>query len=78
MDFSAAVAKVGTPLAERSNPAGVPSYINVAGHESSFRIRNGGPLIGRDAGGDWWMQWPMRAEAWPAMEKQFQQLADEM
>jgi hypothetical protein len=78
MDFSAAVSKIGTPLEQRKNGAGVPSYINVAGHQSSFKIRNGGPLIGRDAAGDWWMQWPMRADAWPAVEKRVQQLADEM
>jgi hypothetical protein len=37
-------------------------------------LRNAGPLIGRDANGDWWMQTVLRAGAWARVEEQFKRL----
>ena len=62
MDFSAAVTKPGVKLEERKNKLGCPSYINYTGQMTG--MRNSGQLLGRDANGDWWMQWTLRTDAW--------------
>lgn len=64
VDFSSAVKAVGTPLEKRANKLGRPSFILPNGHTNGLSLRNGGPLIGRDAKGDWWLQSTLRAEAW--------------
>jgi hypothetical protein len=71
VDFSAAVVKPGLPLESRSNKLGQPSFILPNGHAKGISLRNAGPLIGRDANGDWWMQTVLRAGAWARVEEQF-------
>ena len=75
VDFSGAVTRTGLPLEQRANKIGRPSYINVTGYENGFTIRNGGPVIGKDAAGNWWLSWVMRKEAWSAVEKIFEDMA---
>jgi hypothetical protein len=74
MDFSGAVLRSGTPFESRSNKLGQPSLILTNGHADGFSVRNIGPLIGRDAAGNWWMQSILRNEAWPHVEKQLEKL----
>lgn len=74
MDFSAAVERTGTPLESRANKLGRPSFILPAGHVNGFSLRNAGPLIGKDANGDWWLQWVLRANAWEQVEKHLESL----
>jgi hypothetical protein len=74
LDFSAAVTKTGLQMSERNNKVGRPSLVSTVGHADGLSVRNGGPLIGKDANGDWWLDWTMRAEAWPEVEKAFDSL----
>ena len=74
VDFSSAVVKPGLPLETRSNKLGQPSFILPNGHAKGFSLRNGGPLIGRDANGDWWMQTILRAGAWARVEEAVRRL----
>ena len=74
VNFSAAVIRPGLPLASRSNKLGQPSFILPNGHPNGISLRNAGPLIGRDANGDWWMQTTLRAGAWARVEKRFERL----
>jgi hypothetical protein len=74
VDFSAAVVRPGLPLESRSNKLGQPSFILPSGHANGMSLRNAGPLIGRDANGDWWMQTVLRAGAWARVEEQFKRL----
>ncbi|KAM0722813.1 hypothetical protein Q7P37_002255 [Cladosporium fusiforme] len=74
MDFSAAALQPGIPLENRSNKLGQPSLILSTGHANGFSIRNVGPLMGRDANGDWWMQFVLRAAAWERVKKHFERL----
>ena len=67
-DFSPAIVcrPKGEEMGGSKSPAGRPSYINVAGHENiPISSRNVGCLVGRDACGNWWMNWTMRKQAWP-------------
>jgi hypothetical protein len=74
VDFSAAVVRPGLRLESRSNKLGQPSFILPNGHANGMSLRNAGPLIGRDANGDWWMQTVLRAGAWARVEEQFKRL----
>ncbi|KAF9698313.1 hypothetical protein EKO04_003352 [Ascochyta lentis] len=69
VDFSSAVVRSGLNGEDRMSKLGRPSFIMNRGHGDGISIRNGGPLIGEDANGDWWVSWPMRAEAWSEVEK---------
>lgn len=69
VDFSSAVVKAGLPDNKRSTKVGQPSLVMNGGHTNGISLRNGGPLIGQDANGDWWANWVMRAEAWPQVQK---------
>jgi hypothetical protein len=74
MDFSGAVLRPGKPLEKRPNKLGQPSLVLTDGHADGFSIRNIGPLIGRDAAGNWWIQCSLRAGAWSHVEKQFEKM----
>lgn len=70
-DFSAAVIESGLSLEKRSNALGRPSYINADGKIRGFFGRNAFPIMGKDAGGNYWLSGPARAEVWPEIEKSF-------
>lgn len=74
VDFSAAVVKPGLPLESRNNKLGQPSFILPNAHATGMNMRNAGPLVGKDANGDWWMQTYLRAGAWARVEEQFGRL----
>jgi hypothetical protein len=74
VDFSPAVVRPGLPLESRSNKLGQPSFILPNAHAKGISMRNAGPLLGRDANGDWWMQTVLRAGAWARVEEQFKRL----
>ena len=69
MDFSSAVVKTGGATHERSTKVGRPSLVLTFGHADGLSVRNGGPLIGQDGRGDWWINWYLRDEAWAEVEK---------
>lgn len=74
MDFSSAVVRAGTPLESRANKLGRPSFILCNGHMGGLNMRNAGPLIGRDANGDWWLSYSLRAKAWDRVQEHFDRL----
>ena len=75
VDFSPAVVVAGVPLIERSNKLGRPSYINLTVQSHNVPLRNIGVVIGKDADGNWWLQWSMRTEAWANIEKEFRAMS---
>ncbi|RAH85214.1 hypothetical protein BO86DRAFT_445733 [Aspergillus japonicus CBS 114.51] len=74
IDFSAAVTSVGASTAEgerrRANPVGRPSYIIANACVNSPMPTNLGPMMGKDAAGNWWLTWKLPHWAWSAVEEQ--------
>lgn len=68
-DLSAALVKEGLPRNKRSNPVGMPSFMVSDGTVTGQSVRNIFPIMGRDAGGNYWMSATIRDGAWPAIEK---------
>jgi hypothetical protein len=71
VDFSAAVTKAGPDIKERATKLGRPSLLMTTGAVQGLSLRNGGPLLGKDANGNWWITWVLRAGAWSEIEKAF-------
>ena len=69
-DFSAAVVSPGVPLSERSQALGRPSYVNDIEHFRGYPTRNVVRIIGKDAAGDWWLLFKIRAGAWPVIHRE--------
>ncbi|KAJ4312152.1 hypothetical protein N0V94_007590 [Neodidymelliopsis sp. IMI 364377] len=67
VDFS----KAGPDLEERATKLGRPSFLMASGGVQGLSLRNGGPLLGKDANGNWWITWVLRAKAWSEIEKAF-------
>ncbi|KAG5926952.1 hypothetical protein E4U42_002771 [Claviceps africana] len=76
LDFSAAVLRRGETSAERKNPLGRPSCIQ-GRSTRDFATRNTGVVIGKDAGGNYWLSYTLQKEAWRAVEQQFLSMPDE-
>ncbi|KAL4918462.1 hypothetical protein BDW62DRAFT_200840 [Aspergillus aurantiobrunneus] len=74
LDFSPAVYKAGTPLANRANALGKPSLVLGSGVEQDVSMRNVGVVMGKDAGGNWWMSFTLRKKAWVKIEKMFSKI----
>lgn len=74
VDFSSAVVRPGKPLESRANKIGQPSCILPNGHTNGISMRNAGPLIGRDANGNWWISSVLRSKAWAEVQEQFERL----
>jgi hypothetical protein len=73
LDFSSAVVSPGAlPLQDR--PVGRPSYVIPTFHSVNFPGRNVGPIIGKDAAGNWWLAWTIRTSAWPVIEEELNAL----
>jgi hypothetical protein len=77
VDFSPAVLASGLPLSQRVNQPGRPSYINVTGTKNGFSTRNCGPVIGKDAAGNWWLSFTLRSEIWTAVDQQLRLMSKE-
>jgi len=75
LDFSPAVLVSGVPLTERSNKLGRPSYIDSTAYASDIPLRNCGAVLGKDAGGNWWLKWNIRMEAWDNIEKELRAMS---
>lgn len=76
MDFSAAVVAPGAPLRGRPYGLGRLSYINIIEHSVGYPTRNVLRVVGKDSAGDWWSTSSVRAEAWPAIDRQLADLED--
>lgn len=76
VDFSAAVVAPGAPLRGRPYGLGRPSYINIIEHSVGYPTRNVLRVVGKDSAGDWWSTSSVRAEAWPAIDRQLADLED--
>jgi hypothetical protein len=76
VDFSAAVIASGIPLSQRANQLGRPSYINLTGHKNGFSTRNTGPVIGKDAAGNWWLSYTLRSGAWVKVQQQLKLMSE--
>lgn len=72
VDFSSAVVNPGLEVGQRTTKLGQSSFVMCSAHVQNISVRNAGPLMGRDANGDWWLGWVMRAEAWSEVEKAFE------
>jgi hypothetical protein len=73
-DFSAAVIRQGIPVAERTNPLGMPSYAQTVGY-SAF-LRNLLNTFGQDAEGNFWCSPILRASKWAQVEKSLANLPE--
>jgi hypothetical protein len=69
LDWSSAVVKEGLPSETRSNPPGRPSFVNCDGHITGITTRGTFPILGRDAGGNYWIRGNLRSGIWPKIEK---------
>lgn len=70
VDFSSAVVASGMPFSQRTHKLGRPSYINADKVNSGLSCRNTGQVIGKDAAGNWWLMFTIRAGAWAGVEEQ--------
>ncbi|PYI00200.1 hypothetical protein BO71DRAFT_479018 [Aspergillus ellipticus CBS 707.79] len=71
VDFSAAVVGSGGDDDSRRDPAfGRPSLIIPTVHCRWPSMMNLGSVIGKDAGGDWWLMWQLKKGVWREMETQ--------
>lgn len=59
-DFSAAVITEG----ERKHKKGVPSFIQAGAVAKNVSIRNSGPIVGKDAWGNYWLGCTLRKGVW--------------
>ncbi|KAI2710329.1 hypothetical protein CBS147332_6030 [Penicillium roqueforti] len=74
IDFSSAVLQSSGP-SSLQNPqhTGKPCYVNGVQH-SANSFRNVLSVIGKDAGGNWWLTGVLRTDAWTHIEKQLHKL----
>ncbi|KAL2859791.1 uncharacterized protein BJX67DRAFT_40832 [Aspergillus lucknowensis] len=70
VDFSAAVTKSGIPPTDRPNALGRPSFVVPTQHSRGPGLRNIGPIIGKDAAGNWWLSSTVRTSAWAGIERE--------
>lgn len=73
VDFSEAVVRRGLPVVLRKNPLGRPSSLQGTGTRS-YATRNTGAVIGKDAGGNYWLTYNLRKGCWSAVERQLQSM----
>jgi hypothetical protein len=76
VDFSPAVLASGIAPSQRANQLGRPSYVNVIGTKNGFSSRNVGPVIGKDAAGNWWLTYTLRSGVWATVEQQLRSMSE--
>jgi hypothetical protein len=76
VDFSAAVVRQGLSVENRNNELGRPSSIQGSGTRN-YATRNTGAVIGKDAGGNYWLSYNLRKEAWLAVERDILHMSEE-
>jgi hypothetical protein len=59
---------------ERKTPVGRPSYMNYTGR--MVGMRGSGPVLGRDAQGNWWFQWALRKSLWAKVEERIREIGE--
>ncbi|KAL4946095.1 hypothetical protein BDV06DRAFT_235341 [Aspergillus oleicola] len=80
LDFSAAISSSSSSSTSRgsSNKRGTipsrPSWINSAVYCNGYPTRNLLRVIGRDAVGDWWLDFKARAGVWPVFRRELNAL----
>ena len=74
VDLSAAVLKEGLPRNKRSNELGVPSFVYSDSNMTGFSARNTFPILGKDAGGNYWIRGSLRRGIWPVIERSLEAL----
>ncbi|KAH1550971.1 hypothetical protein KXX57_009062 [Aspergillus fumigatus] len=74
VDFSSAVLAPGIPLHDRVHPLGRPSCVIPTHHSGGLSLRNVGPIIGKDASGNWWLSCTVRTSAWVGIEQELNAL----
>ncbi|GIK04023.1 hypothetical protein Aspvir_008098 [Aspergillus viridinutans] len=72
VDFSPAV--LAPPPHDRVHPLGRPSCVIPLHHSSGLALRNLGPIIGKDAAGNWWLSCTVRTSAWSGIEQELNAL----
>ncbi|CAN8104747.1 unnamed protein product [Discula destructiva] len=68
-DFKAAVVGTGLDPQKRHNQLGRPSCVQGSGTRH-YATRNTGVVIGKDAGGNYWLSYNLRKEAWLKVEQE--------
>lgn len=68
INFSDAVLQQGDSTEKRPNKLGRPYYFHTF-QTGSNPARNGFPIMGKDAAGNYWLGGTMRASLWPGIEK---------
>lgn len=71
VDFSSAVVNTGKPLDKRTNPVGRPSHVQVIGRHTAMPDRYTVTILGKDAGGNYWLTGRLRPSTWQKIEKEF-------
>ncbi|CAI7650753.1 unnamed protein product [Penicillium glandicola] len=73
MDFSPAVLQSSVRSSSQNQKTGKPCYVNGVQH-STNSFRNVLSVIGKDAGGNWWLTGVLRTDAWAHVEEQLHKL----
>ena len=74
VDLSVAVVREGLPREKRSNALGRPSFLNSDANITGFSSRNTFPIMGKDAGGNYWIRGSLRSGIWPVIERSLEAL----
>lgn len=69
-DFSAAMVKEGSSKIGRVEKPGYASMVQFNAWTEGFDLRNLMPIMGKDAGGNYWLQGPLREAVWDSIDKQ--------
>lgn len=75
LNFSSGVTASGKDINSRANGIGKPSYVNGVLH-SDLSFRNTFAVTGRDAGGNWWLNGVLRADAWEKVKGELEKIED--
>ena len=68
-DFSGAILKEGRPRSARPERPGLASMVQFNAWTTGFDLRNLMPIMGKDAGGNYWLQGPLRDCVWRKMDR---------
>ncbi|KAF5845871.1 hypothetical protein GGP41_008359 [Bipolaris sorokiniana] len=74
LDFSCAVVRQGLPNDRRRNQVGRPSYIHLTHQLNGIPGRNAGSVLGKDAGGTWWIYFDLPVKAWKGVYQKLRAL----
>jgi len=75
LDFGGAVVRNGPTLETKGAGQCCPSYFEIVTHDEGTALRGGGIVMGKDNNDNWWIDWYIQKELWPALERKISALA---